>query len=174
MAESTLCVEKDAPRPKPQVVHVEPEKLSAGHAKRTGSGFGAGQLGAPGSRRVRNVDPEARTETPAGMVGEIWTQGENVAIGYWLMPADTAHTFGAQIVDASPETVDNHWLRTGDLGFISEGELFIIGRMKDLLIVRGRNHYPDDIEATVSAISGGRVAAIADPAAGDRTAGRRG
>ena len=61
--------------------------------------------------------------------------------------------------------MDNHWLRTGDLGFISEGELFIIGRMKDLLIVRGRNHYPDDIEATVSAISGGRVAAIADPAA---------
>ena len=165
LAEATLFVATHAPRPKPQVVHFEPEKLSAGHAKRTGSGTALVSYGTPSSPGVRIVDPEARTETPAGMVGEIWTQGENVAIGYWRKPDETAHTFGAEIVDPSPGTPDNQWLRTGDLGFISEGELFIIGRMKDLLIVRGRNHYPDDIEVTVSAISGGRVAAIADPAA---------
>ena len=63
--------------------------------------------------------------------------------------AEKASTFGGQIVDPSSDVTDNRWLRTGDLGFISEGELFIIGRMKDLLIVRGRNLYPDDIEATV-------------------------
>lgn len=165
LAEATLFVATNAPRPKPQVGHFEPEKLSAGHAKRTGSGTALVSYGTPSSPSVRIVDPEARTERPAGMVGEIWTQGENVAIGYWRKPEETAHTFGAEIVDPSPGTPDNQWLRTGDLGFISEGELFIIGRMKDLLIVRGRNHYPDDIEVTVSAISGGRVAAIADPAA---------
>ena len=63
----------------------------------------------------------------------------------------------------SPGTPDGSWLRTGDLGFIYEGELFIVGRIKDLLIIRGRNHYPEDIEATVQEITGGRVAAISVP-----------
>ena len=63
----------------------------------------------------------------------------------------------------SPGTPAGPWLRTGDLGFISEGELFIVGRIKDLLIIRGRNHYPEDIEATVQEITGGRVAAISVP-----------
>ena len=65
--------------------------------------------------------------------------------------------------DPSPGTPEGPWLRTGDLGFISEDELFIVGRMKDLLIVYGRNHYPEDIEATVQEITGGRVAAISVP-----------
>ena len=60
-------------------------------------------------------------------------------------------------------TPEGPWLRTGDLGFISEGELFIVGRIKDLLIIRGRNHYPEDIEATVQQITRGRVAAISVP-----------
>ena len=71
--------------------------------------------------------------------------------------------FGATLVDPSPGTPDGPWLRTGDLGFISEGELFIVGRIKDLLIIRGRNHYPEDIEATVQEITRGRVAAISVP-----------
>ena len=71
--------------------------------------------------------------------------------------------FGATLVNPSPGTPERPWLRTGDLGVISEGELFIIGRIKDLLIVDGRNHYPDDIEATVQEITGGRVAAISIP-----------
>ena len=66
-------------------------------------------------------------------------------------------------VSPSPGTPDGPWLRTGDLGVISDGELFIIGRIKDLLIVDGRNHYPDDIEATIQEITGGRVAAISIP-----------
>ena len=94
--------------------------------------------------------------------------GDNVATGYWRKPQETeqhvrcttCRSFGL----AHPK---GRWLRTGDLGFISDGELFIIGRIKDLLIVYGRNHYPDDIEATIQEITGGRVAAIAVP--DDRT-----
>ena len=89
--------------------------------------------------------------------------GENVASGYWSRPADAQQCFGATIVDPSPGTPDGPWLRTGDLGFVHDGELFIVGRIKDLLIIRGRNHYPEDIEATVSGITRGRVAAISVP-----------
>jgi len=64
-------------------------------------------------------------------------------------PPEEQSCFGAMLVDPSPGTPDGTWLRTGDQGFISEGELFIVGRIKDLLIIRGRNHYPEDIEATV-------------------------
>ena len=96
------------------------------------------------------------------MVGEIWVHGENVAAGYWSRPPEEQRCFGATIVDPSPGTAEGPWLRTGDLGFVS-GELFIVGRIKDLLIIRGRNHYPEDIEATVQEITRGRVAAISVP-----------
>jgi fatty acid CoA ligase FadD28 len=89
--------------------------------------------------------------------------GDNVALGYWRKPHETEHTFGGMLVTPSPGTPKGPWLRTGDLGFISEGELFIVGRIKDLLIVYGRNHSPDDIEATIQDIAGGRTAAIAVP-----------
>ena len=89
--------------------------------------------------------------------------GDNVAAGYWNKPDETERTFGAVIVDPSADTAEGPWLRTGDLGFISERELFIVGRIKDLLIVYGRNHYAEDIEATVQEITGGRVAAISVP-----------
>jgi acyl-CoA synthetase (AMP-forming)/AMP-acid ligase II len=109
---------------------------------------------------VRIVDPEERTECPPGKVGEIWVSGENVCLGYWQKPEQSENTFNGRIVDPSPGTPAGPWLRSGDLGFIFDGELYIIGRVKDLLIVRGRNHYPDDIEATITEITGGRVAAI--------------
>jgi long chain fatty acid CoA FadD26 len=109
---------------------------------------------------VRIVDPETSIENPAGKVGEIWVYGDQVADGYWRNPQLSERTFGGRLVDASPGTPREPWLRTGDLGVLSDGELFIIGRIKDLLIVDGRNHYPDDIEATIQEITGGRVAAI--------------
>src|SRR4029077_1946832 len=89
--------------------------------------------------------------------------GENVADGYWRKPPEDQACFAATLLDPSPGTPDGPWLRTGDLGFIYEGELFIVGRIKDLLIIRGRNHYPEDIEATVQEITRGRVAAISVP-----------
>jgi fatty acid CoA ligase FadD28 len=84
-------------------------------------------------------------------------------MGYWQRPAETTRTFGARLGAPSSGTPGGPWLRTGDQGFFSAGELFIIGRIKDLLIVYGRNHSPDDIEATIQEITRGRCVAISVP-----------
>ncbi|MEV4504240.1 amino acid adenylation domain-containing protein [Streptomyces klenkii] len=81
---------------------------------------------------------------PAGEVGEVWISGPSVAAGYWERPEETARTFGATLAHYPGHT----FLRTGDLGFESRGELFVTGRIKDLMVVRGRNHYPQDVEQT--------------------------
>lgn len=161
LAEAVVYVATRRPGDPPEVAHFESEKLSIGHAKRcSNAGTPLVSYGKPGSNTVRIVDPETCRECPAGTTGEIWVHGENVAKGYWNKPEETERTFGGTLVAPSPGTPEKPWLRTGDLGFISEGELFIMGRVKDLLIVYGRNHYPEDIEATVQEISGGRCAAI--------------
>ncbi len=143
----------------------ESEKLTAGKAERC-EGAGGTPLvsyGMPQSPLIRIVDPETRIECPAGTVGEIWVHGDNVAMGYWEKPDDTENTFGAKLVTPSAGTPEGPWLRTGDSGFFFDDELFVIGRIKDLLIVYGRNHSPDDIEATIQEITRGRCAAIAVP-----------
>src|SRR5208283_121310 len=117
----------------------------------------------PESPTVRVVDPDTYTECPEGAVGEIWIHGDNVAVGYWNKPAETERTFGGTLAAASDGTPEGPWLKTGDSGFISDRELFVIGRIKDLLIVYGRNHSPDDIEATIQEITRGRCVAIAVP-----------
>ncbi len=89
--------------------------------------------------------PEQLTRCPDGVVGEIWISGLNVAQGYWHRPEETQRTFHAYLVD----TEEGPYLRTGDLGFINDGQLFVTGRLKDLIIIRGSNHYPQDIELTV-------------------------
>jgi fatty acid CoA ligase FadD21 len=136
--------------------------LSEGRVKRCAAGAGTElvKYKVPQSPTLRIVDSDTRRESPDDRVGEIWVHGANVAEGYWRKPPEEQGLFGATLVDPSPGTPDGPWLRTGDLGFISGGELFIVGRIKDLLIIRGRNHYPEDIEATVQQITGGRVAAI--------------
>ncbi len=91
------------------------------------------------------VDPEERTRLPEGRIGEIWVHGPSVARGYWSQPEETERVFHATI-EGEPGLA---YLRTGDLGFIWEGELFLTGRCKEVLIIRGRNYYPQDIEATV-------------------------
>jgi long-chain fatty acid adenylase/transferase FadD26 len=162
LAEATLYVTSAPKGHAPARVHFGYGKLSAGYAKRS-DGEGATELVNYGPPRVvttRIVDPETRMENPAEKVGEIWVHGDNVASGYWRNPQRSQGTFGVELVDPSAGTPQEGWLRTGDLGVMSQGELFIIGRIKDLLIVGGRNHYPDDIEATVQEITGGRVAAI--------------
>jgi long-chain fatty acid adenylyltransferase FadD28 len=168
LAEATVYVATRQSGQPPEVAAFEAEKLAAGHAERcSGGGTTLLSYGVPHAPLVRIVDPETRHECPAGTIGEIWVHGENVAMGYWQRPDDTQRVFGATLVAPSSGTPDGPWLRTGDLGAISDGELFIMGRIKDLLIVYGRNHYPDDIEATIAQITGGRAAAIA--VAGDRT-----
>jgi amino acid adenylation domain-containing protein len=100
---------------------------------------------APVGARLSIVDPESGAPRGAGEVGEIWIAGPAVAAGYWGLPEATAATFGARAADG-----DGPFLRTGDLGFLGDsGELFVTGRSKDLIILRGRNHYPQDIELTV-------------------------
>lgn len=95
--------------------------------------------------RVAIVDPTRLVRCPDDQVGEIWIAGASVAQGYWNRPDDTKRAFGAYLAD----TGEGPFLRTGDLGFVYHGQVFITGRMKDLIIIRGRNHYPQDIEHTV-------------------------
>ena len=90
------------------------------------------------------VDPDSQTLCPPDHIGEIWVAGPSVAQGYWNRPAETAETFQAYLL-----TGEGPFLRTGDLGFLHAGELFITGRRKDVIIIRGSNHYPQDIELTV-------------------------
>ncbi|UZO75461.1 MULTISPECIES: AMP-binding protein [Microcystis] len=97
------------------------------------------------SEKIVIVNPESLTECRDGEIGEIWVSSDSVAQGYWNRPEQTAETFKAYLAD----TQVGPFLRTGDLGFLLAGELFITGRLKDLIIVQGRNHYPQDIESTV-------------------------
>lgn len=165
LAEATVYVATSKAGEPPQVVEFESDKLAAGEAKRCAGGSGTPLISYPltESPIVRIVDPETRTECPDGATGEIWVHGDNVALGYWQKPEETERTFGGMLVASSAGTPEGPWLRTGDLGFVTDGALFIVGRIKDLLIVYGRNHSPDDIEATSQEITGGRVAAIAVP-----------
>ncbi|TYQ27555.1 AMP-binding protein [Pseudanabaena sp. UWO311] len=98
--------------------------------------------------KIAIANPETHIKCPPDQVGEIWLSGSSVALGYWQQPEVTRATFQAQLVDSQSNDQVN-WLRTGDLGFMRDGELFVTGRLKDLLILWGRNHYPQDIELTV-------------------------
>jgi len=104
-------------------------------------GCGGGLLG----QEIVIADPEEKTTCSPGQVGEIWIKGPNVARGYWKREEQTTHTFGARLAD----TGEGPYMRTGDLGFIHDGNLFVSGRLKELIVIRGRNHYPHDIELTV-------------------------
>ena len=95
------------------------------------------------------VNPDTMTPCRTGEIGEIWVSGSSIADGYWNQPQATEDIFKAQIVGDE----QTYFLRTGDLGFINEGELFVTGRLKDLIVIKGRNHYPQDIERTVEASS---------------------
>lgn len=100
-----------------------------------------------GDMRVRIVHAKTRVECAPDEVGEIWAAGPSLAKGYWQQSDETERTFNARIAP----TGEGPFLRTGDLGFLHEGELFVTGRIKDMIIVDGANHYPQDIEATLEA-----------------------
>jgi len=95
-------------------------------------------------QEVLVVNPDTCVRCDADAVGEIWVAGPSVAQGYWNRPDESKRTFAAHLADTAEP-----FLRTGDLGFIHDGELFVTGRLKDLIIIRGMNHYPQDIELTV-------------------------
>ncbi len=98
------------------------------------------------TERVLIVDPQTHRRCSEGSEGEIWVAGPHVAQGYWKRPAETRQTFKASLSDNR----DGPFLRTGDLGFLLDGQLYVTGRLKELIILHGKNHYPQDIEATVA------------------------
>jgi long chain fatty acid CoA FadD26 len=161
LAEATVYVVASSGGKVPTEVRFDSEKLAAGHVEscETGGSELVG-CGPPRSCDVRIVDAETSRELSDGEVGEIWVHGDQVSPGYWRNPELSARTFGGQLTEPSSGTPKGPWLQTGDLGAVYNGELFIIGRIKDLLIVDGRNHYPEDIEHTVGQLTAGRVAAI--------------
>jgi acyl-CoA synthetase (AMP-forming)/AMP-acid ligase II len=93
---------------------------------------------------VKIVDPETRLEMPDGAVGEIWATGPSIARGYWNLESRTAEVFGQRLTGD-----ERDWLRTGDLGCLYDGQLYVTGRIKDVLIIRGQNYSPSDIERAV-------------------------
>lgn len=108
--------------------------------------------GRPGSgHRVIGVDPETFRPVGENQIGELWAAGPSVPSAYWGMPEESEATFNGRLAAGGerPQSNDGPFLRTGDLGFVYEGEVYITGRLKDLIIIAGRNHYPSDIEISV-------------------------
>ncbi|MFS2225864.1 amino acid adenylation domain-containing protein [Pantoea sp. B65] len=112
-----------------------------------------------GGQDVQIVDPDSHLPQPAGYSGEIWISGKAVAAGYWQREQQSRQTFAARLAQ---DRSGRRYMRTGDLGFLHQGQLFITGRLKDILIVRGQCHYPNDIETTAIAA---HPLALADGAA---------
>jgi acyl-CoA synthetase (AMP-forming)/AMP-acid ligase II len=150
LAEATLLVAGGVRGRGSSTRHVSRAALQQGEAAGATEGGDAQPLVSCGhslvDEQIAIVDPDLHRRIPPCRVGEIWVSGPNVTRGYWRNQAATAETFHARIADEPGRT----WLRTGDLGFLDEnGGLFITGRIKDLIIIRGMNHYPQDIERTV-------------------------
>ncbi|HYH81347.1 MAG TPA: AMP-binding protein, partial [Longimicrobium sp.] len=172
LAEATLIVSGSRPGAGYRARRVDAGALAVhrvaeaapGADARTLVGSGRGAAG----QRLAVVDPETGVPCTAGRVGEIWVAGPSVARGYWARPEKTAEVFGARLAGSG----ECPFLRTGDLGFVAaDGELFVTGRIKDLVIIRGRNHYPHDLEAAAGAshpaLQPGKGAAFALEAGGE-------
>ena len=141
LAETTLQVATRPIGAAPQVLSlVVPDAAGVAGPRTTAVSNGAPLDG----HDVRIVNHESGRELPPGAVGEVWVAGPTVSRGYWNRPAETAEAFAAWLPPAGP------FLRTGDLGALVDGELYVTGRLKETIIIRGRNHYAQDIEATVA------------------------
>jgi 8-amino-7-oxononanoate synthase len=164
LAESTLMVTGGMKFEPPvlrsfDAVSIETGAVATVHDGTSGSRRLVGSGRELDGQDVLIVDPQTHEPLPPDRVGEIWVSGPSVAQGYWNRPEETQATFGAMLAEPDPNApaqVVARWrpnpgpyMRTGDLGFFDNGELFVTGRLKDLIIVRGRNHYPQDLEFSV-------------------------
>jgi acyl-CoA synthetase (AMP-forming)/AMP-acid ligase II len=179
LAEATVCVTLGATGRMPRIAAFDRAALTNGigrevrvGADRAASAASAASVqlascGEPVGQHVAIVEPGTRALCAAGHVGEIWVNGPNVAAGYFRNPGRAGEVFGGTLPQAPPGMPADGWLRTGDLGLMRDGELFVTGRLKDLIIVDGRNHYPQDVEVTAQnahpVIRRDRVAAFAVP-----------
>ncbi|MBO1049487.1 MAG: amino acid adenylation domain-containing protein [Dolichospermum sp. DEX182a] len=149
MAEATLLISGGLKTEPPIIIQTEEAALFHNQVvtavnqeqSRTFVGVGINRL----EEKILIVNPTSLTECSPNEVGEIWVSGSSIAQGYWHRPEETKQTFAAYLSD----TNEGPFLHTGDLGFFQNGELFITGRWKDLIIIRGCNYYPQDIEFTV-------------------------
>ncbi|MCB0405945.1 MAG: fatty acyl-AMP ligase [Bdellovibrionales bacterium] len=149
LAESTLMVTGAHRRKAPVIGYFDRRHLeSEGKGVHTEQGLGANALVSCGKtvidHEVAIVNPQTLLRCPEGTVGEIWVSGPSVALGYWKQPESTSRTFGVGL-----EGSEKRFLRTGDLGFLFDDELFVTGRIKDMVIIRGRNIFPQDVERAV-------------------------
>lgn len=164
LAEAALIVATPQEGERPLITHFNREQLTAGKAvvedkSEQTVAFASNGQGVP-AQYLTIVDPETKAELADAQIGELWLHGDNMAAGYLGREDETASTFrntlatrlpeGSRVVGA-PE--DDKWMATGDLATIVDGHLYITGRLKDLIVVAGRNHYPQDIEATVQEAS---------------------
>ncbi len=161
LAEATLFVSGSPREVVPRIGSFDRQALAQGKARRIEAGgrrlVSSGRVAE--DLRLAIVDPETRRPLAQGHIGEIWVAGASVADGYWDRPDLSREVFAAALAEAAPQ---ERWLRTGDLGFLFRDEVFVSGRAKDLIILRGRNVYPQDVERTVSA---SHPALVADGAA---------
>src|SRR5215208_1293283 len=179
LAEATLFVSTTPMDAEPRIVHVDRDELNNHRfvevpedSPKAVAQAGAGKVGVAEWAVV--VDHETATELPDGQIGEIWISGQNMGTGYWGKEAETRETFQNILKSrtnpshAEGAADDATWVRTGDLGAYHDGELYITGRTKDLVIIDGRNHYPQDLEYSAQeaskALRTGFVAAFSVPA----------
>jgi len=179
LAEATLFVSTTPAGEPPKIVHVDRDELNRQHfvevsadAANAVAQASAGKVGVAEWAAI--VDSETATELPDGQIGEIWIHGQNMGIGYWGKPEETQATFQnilksrTEPSHADGAADDGTWVRTGDYGTYYEGDLYITGRVKDLVIIDGRNHYPQDLEYSAQeasrALRTGYVAAFSVPA----------
>ena len=147
LAEATLIVTGGKPDARPGWLPVDRKSLGNGRYAATGDGADVWEVISCGPPMpgfdVRIVDPDSGKEAPERTEGEVWVAGPCVAAGYHRRPEATAETFQGRMAD---DELKRDYLRTGDLGFLEHGELYVTGRRKDIIIVRGENYYPQDIE----------------------------
>jgi len=152
LAEGTLMITGHADRGEPLIETFDAHALEQHRAVPRTEGaetelrtlVGSGTVGP--EMDVQIVNPDTLEVCPDGSVGEVWVKGDNIALGYWKRPEQSEETFGARISG----TGEGPFMRTGDLGFFYKGELFVTGRIKDLIIIDGSNHYPQDIEWSIT------------------------
>ncbi len=154
LAEATLFVAGGRVDEPPRVELLDTAALERQDTALQRDGAAASRLVSCGvawsGQRLAIADAETGTELPPGRIGEIWVARTSVACGYWRQPEETERTFLATLMSSRGDT-EGPFLRTGDLGFLHEGELFVTGRLKDLIVIRGRNLYPQDLERTAEA-----------------------
>ena len=179
LAEATLFVSTTPMNAEPRIIHVDRDELNRhrfievpADSPKAVAQAGAGQIGVAEWAVI--VDNDSATELPDGQIGEVWISGQNMGTGYWGKPEETGATFQNTLTSrtnpshAEGAADDATWVRTGDLGAYHDGELYITGRTKDLVIIDGRNHYPQDLEYSAQeatkALRTGFVAAFSVPA----------